>query len=73
MIAIGPEKMLTLFPVSLHVEDLSYTNFWLVPILKDYVIGSSLSYYMEHVVPLAKSFQHASRKGIPSSCSFVQK
>ncbi|XP_031383633.1 RRP12-like protein [Punica granatum] len=62
VIAIGPEKMLTLFPISLHDKDFSYTNFWLVPILKDHVIGSSLNYYMEHIVPLAKSFQQASRK-----------
>lgn len=71
MIAIGPEKMLNLFPISLHPEDFSYTNFWLVPILKDYVIGSSLNYYMDHVVPLARSFQHASHKGMSSACSFL--
>ncbi|KAK4799076.1 hypothetical protein SAY86_024441 [Trapa natans] len=62
VISIGPEKMLNLFPISVHPDDFSYTNFWLVPILKDYIIGSSLNYYMEHIVPLAKTFQQASHK-----------
>ncbi|XVE61118.1 hypothetical protein DITRI_Ditri06bG0014200 [Diplodiscus trichospermus] len=59
---IGPERILTLLPITLHADDLNYSNVWLVPILKDYVVGASLSYYMEHIVPLAKSFQQASRK-----------
>lgn len=60
--AIGPERMLTLLPITLHADDLIYSNVWLVPILKDYVVGASLSYYMEHIVPLAKSFEQASYK-----------
>ncbi|XP_022766661.1 RRP12-like protein [Durio zibethinus] len=59
---IGPERILTLLPISLHADDLIYSNIWLVPILKDYVVGASLRYYMEHIVPLAKSFQQASSK-----------
>lgn len=61
---IGPERILTLLPITLAVDNLIYSNMWLVPILKDYVVGASLSYYMEHIVPLAKSFQQASCKGI---------
>ncbi|PPS01032.1 hypothetical protein GOBAR_AA19619 [Gossypium barbadense] len=60
---IGPERMLTLLPITLSVDNLMHSNMWLVPILKDYVVGASLSYYMEHIVPLAKSFQEASCKG----------
>ncbi|XVF07210.1 hypothetical protein REPUB_Repub06bG0119000 [Reevesia pubescens] len=59
---IGPDRILTLLPISLQANDLSYSNVWLVPILKDYVVGASLRYYMEHIVPLAKSFQQASCK-----------
>ncbi|XWS43128.1 hypothetical protein CRYUN_Cryun16bG0075700 [Craigia yunnanensis] len=59
---IGPERMLTLLPITLHADDLICSNVWLVPILKDYVVGASLRYYMEHIVPLAKSFQQASCK-----------
>ncbi|XVF56162.1 hypothetical protein PTKIN_Ptkin06aG0095200 [Pterospermum kingtungense] len=59
---MGPEKVLTLLPITFHADDLTYSNMWLVPILKEYVIGASLRYYMEHIVPLAKSFQQAGCK-----------
>ncbi|KAG6694233.1 hypothetical protein I3842_09G038600 [Carya illinoinensis] len=62
VIAMGPERILTLLPISLHTDDSTCMNLWLVPILKDYVVGASLRYYMEHIVPLAKSFERASRK-----------
>ncbi|KAK8588814.1 hypothetical protein V6N13_087709 [Hibiscus sabdariffa] len=59
---IGPERILTLLPITLDVDGLIYSNMWLVPILKEYIVGASLSYYMEHIVPLAKSYQQASCK-----------
>lgn len=61
---MGPERILTLLPISLNADDFTCSNVWLVPILKNHVIGASLGYYMEHIVPLAKTFQRASRKGI---------
>ncbi|XP_017977564.1 PREDICTED: RRP12-like protein isoform X2 [Theobroma cacao] len=61
---IGPERILTLLPITLHSDDISYSNVWLVPILKDYVVGACLRYYMESIVPLAKSFQLASSKDL---------
>jgi ribosomal RNA-processing protein 12 len=64
---MGPERILTLLPISLH-DDFTCINIWLIPILKDYVVGASLQYYMEHIVPLAKSFKRASHKGIPQFC-----
>lgn len=65
VVAIGPEKMLMLLPISINPENFTCSNIWLVPILKDHVVGASLGYYMEHIVPLAKSFKQAGRKGIP--------
>lgn len=62
VIAMGPESILTLLPISLHAGDFTCMNVWLIPILKDYVVGASLGYYMEHIVPLAKTFERASRK-----------
>ncbi|XP_024035936.1 RRP12-like protein isoform X3 [Citrus clementina] len=62
VIAMGPERILTLLPISLNADDFTCSNVWLVPILKNHVIGASLGYYMEHIVPLAKTFQRASRK-----------
>ncbi|KAK1294305.1 hypothetical protein QJS10_CPA16g01007 [Acorus calamus] len=65
VIALGPEKMLLLLPITLHSENLTCSNPWLIPILKKYVIGASLQFFMEHVVPLAKSLKKA--------CSEAQK
>ncbi|XP_039161130.1 RRP12-like protein [Eucalyptus grandis] len=60
VIAMGPEKMLSVVPISLRPDNFSSSNVWLVPILRDYVVGSSLEYYMDYIVPLAKSFKRAS-------------
>ena len=61
---MGPEKILSDVPITLDAGGFTCTNIWLVPILKNYVVGASLGYYMERIMPLAKSFQKASRKGI---------
>lgn len=61
---MGIERFLTLVPISLNEHSYTYSNIWLVPILKQYVTGASLAYYMEHIMSLAKSFKKASQKGI---------
>nr|GMC90325.1 RRP12-like protein isoform X1 [Ipomoea batatas] len=61
-IAMGPDKLLALLPISVSVSDYSCSNTWLIPILSKYVIQSTLAFFMEHIVPLAESFQHASFK-----------
>ncbi|XP_024027240.1 RRP12-like protein isoform X3 [Morus notabilis] len=60
--SMGPEKLLMRVPITLNAGDFTCANIWLVPILTKYVVGASLGYYMEHIMPLAKSFQRASRK-----------
>ncbi|KAJ9184815.1 hypothetical protein P3X46_004503 [Hevea brasiliensis] len=62
VVAMGPERILTLIPISVHVDNFTCSNAWLVPILRKHIVGASLGYYMEHIVPLAKSFLKASRK-----------
>ncbi|KAL7169027.1 hypothetical protein ACSBR2_034119 [Camellia fascicularis] len=62
VIAIGPEKILALLPINPNAEDPSCSNVWLIPILRNYVVGSSLGFFMEHVVPLAESFQRVCAK-----------
>ncbi|KAK1384617.1 NUC173 domain-containing protein [Heracleum sosnowskyi] len=62
VIAMGPEKLLDLLPISLNAEDLTCSNIWLIPILKKYITGASLGFFIEHVVPLAESFARASHK-----------
>lgn len=64
--AIGPEKILTLIPIKLNIEDLTCSNAWLIPILRKYVTGSSLRFFMEHFVPLAESFQKLHTKALKS-------
>ncbi|KAJ9695854.1 hypothetical protein PVL29_011032 [Vitis rotundifolia] len=60
--ALGPERILVLLPISLDAENFTCSNIWLVPILNKYVVGASLRYFMEHVMPLAESFKRASHK-----------
>ncbi|XP_043691998.1 RRP12-like protein isoform X2 [Telopea speciosissima] len=62
VIAMGPEKILSLIPISFNAEKLICSNIWLVPILKKYTVGASLEYLMEHIVTLAESLQRASCK-----------
>ncbi|XP_055800973.1 uncharacterized protein LOC129870275 isoform X2 [Solanum dulcamara] len=62
VIAMGPEKLLALLPVSLNMKDYSFSNSWLIPVLNKYICGSSLGFFMKHVVPLAVSFEQASSK-----------
>ena len=69
VIAMGPEKVLTDVPITLNASEFTCSNIWLVPILKNYVVGASLEYYMQHILRLAKSFREASRKGI--SLTFI--
>ncbi|KAL0404905.1 UNVERIFIED_CONTAM: RRP12-like protein [Sesamum radiatum] len=60
--AMGPEKFLGLLPISLSTKNYSCSNIWLMPILKKNIVGSSLRFFMEHIVPLAESFEKGSRK-----------
>ncbi|XP_071909260.1 uncharacterized protein [Coffea arabica] len=62
VIAMGPEKLLVLLPIALDTKDYSCSNTWLIPILKEYVVGSSLGFFMEYFVTLADSLQQESRK-----------
>ncbi|XP_026405282.1 RRP12-like protein isoform X1 [Papaver somniferum] len=60
VIAMGAEKILTLLPVvSFEKEELTSLNIWILPILRKYVVGSSLGYYMEHIIPLLQPLQQA--------------
>ncbi|CAN8230866.1 unnamed protein product [Cochlearia groenlandica] len=55
VVAMRPERLLTLLPITLHAESHMCTNAWLIPILRRYIIGASLEYYINHIAPLAKS------------------
>ncbi|XP_012828029.1 PREDICTED: RRP12-like protein [Erythranthe guttata] len=60
--AMGPEKILASLPISFSAKDCSGSNTWLIPILKKNIVGSSLQFFMEHIIPLAESFEKGSHK-----------
>lgn len=64
VVAMGPERLLSLMPISLDKGNLTCSNTWLIAILKKFVIGASLQFFIEHVVPLARSLRKAYDKGM---------
>lgn len=51
--AMGPHNFLELLPLNMDVPDFSQARTWLLPILKQHVVGSSLQYFAEKMAPLA--------------------
>ncbi|XP_011075328.1 RRP12-like protein isoform X1 [Sesamum indicum] len=62
VVAMGPEKLLGLLPISLSTKNSSCSNIWLITILKKNIVGSSLRFFMDYIVPLAESFEKGSHK-----------
>ncbi|KAL6616735.1 hypothetical protein ACP70R_039005 [Stipagrostis hirtigluma subsp. patula] len=62
VIAMGPDKILSLIPITFDEHRLTCSNTWLLPILDKYIYGAPLQLFLEHIVPLAKSVQNASNK-----------
>ncbi|WVZ67356.1 hypothetical protein U9M48_016444 [Paspalum notatum var. saurae] len=62
LIAMGPDKVLSLIPIAFDEDRLSCSNTWLLPILEKYTYGAQLQLFLEHIVPLAKSVQNASNR-----------
>ncbi|KAL5981810.1 hypothetical protein ACLOJK_015875 [Asimina triloba] len=65
VISMGPDKILSLLPITFNAKKLSCSNVWLIPIFKKYIVGASLYFFLEHIMPLATSIQEA--------CSGVKK
>ncbi|XP_078446780.1 ARM repeat superfamily protein [Wolffia australiana] len=53
--SMGPENILSILPFSFDPENKSYSNMWLIPILKKHTSGASLQYFLDHIVPLVRS------------------
>ncbi|GMH20162.1 hypothetical protein Nepgr_022003 [Nepenthes gracilis] len=62
IVAMGPENILSLVPISFNEENFTCSNIWVLPVLKKYIVGASLGYFMEHIVPISKSLKRASHK-----------
>ncbi|KAJ8491333.1 hypothetical protein OPV22_013054 [Ensete ventricosum] len=60
--AMGPEKFLHILPLNLDVEDVSDANVWLLPILKQHVVGARLSFFLEHILVMVKHIKQKSHK-----------
>ncbi|XP_078444519.1 ARM repeat superfamily protein [Wolffia australiana] len=57
--ALGPELFLKILPLNLD-EDTSQSNAWLLPILKHYIVGASLSFFKRAIIPLIRRLKQKS-------------
>ncbi|GAU23825.1 hypothetical protein TSUD_27350 [Trifolium subterraneum] len=62
LVAMGPETFLSLIPLNLEAEDLSFSNIWLFPILKQYIIGAPLKYFTEEILPMIERLREKAQK-----------
>ncbi|XP_061361599.1 uncharacterized protein LOC133305400 [Gastrolobium bilobum] len=60
--AMGPETLLSLIPLNLEAEDLSDANIWLFPILKQYIVGASLTYFTEEILTMIERLREKARR-----------
>nr|XP_010932375.1 RRP12-like protein [Elaeis guineensis] len=60
--ALGPDAFLHLLPLNLDAEDISDANVWLLPILKQYIIGARLSFFTEKILKIVSRIQQKSLK-----------
>ncbi|MCE3050388.1 hypothetical protein HAX54_047111 [Datura stramonium] len=58
--AMGPESFLTLLPLKLDEQDLSETNIWLLPILKQNIVGAHLSFFTNSILSMVGAMKQRS-------------
>lgn len=58
--AMGPESFLTLLPLKLDAQDLSESNIWLFPILKQNIVGAHLSFFTNSILPMVGAMKQRS-------------
>ncbi|KAK6131765.1 LOW QUALITY PROTEIN: hypothetical protein DH2020_034461 [Rehmannia glutinosa] len=56
----GAEIFLSLLPLNLEVQDLSESNLWLFPILKQYTVGAHLSFFTKSILPTVAEMKRKS-------------
>ncbi|KAL5068261.1 hypothetical protein RYX36_019148 [Vicia faba] len=62
LVVMGPETLLSLIPLNVEAEDLSVSNIWLLPILKQYIVGASLKYFTEEIFPMIERTREKAQK-----------
>ncbi|XP_070037346.1 uncharacterized protein [Nicotiana tomentosiformis] len=58
--AMGPESFLTLLPLKLDAQDLSESNIWLFPILKQNIVGAHLSFFTNSILSMVGAMKQRS-------------
>lgn len=67
--AMGPETFLGFLPLNLEAEDLSEVNVWVFPILKQYIIGARLSFFVEAILGSVGQMKQKSQQ----VCTLIQR
>lgn len=62
LVAMGPETFLSFIPLNLEAEDLSVSNIWLFPILKQYIVGAHLKYFTDEILPMIGRIREKAQK-----------
>ena len=60
--AMGPDKFLATLPLEMDGPNLTESRVWLLPILKQHMVGARLRFYQETLVPLATRLRERARK-----------
>ncbi|KAL2650995.1 hypothetical protein R1flu_019123 [Riccia fluitans] len=60
--AMGPEQFLNILPLDMDNSDLATSRIWLLPILKQYIIGARLRFFADHLLPLASRLRAREQK-----------
>lgn len=60
--AMGPDKLLAMLPLEMDGANLTESRVWLLPILKQHMVGARLQFYQETLVPLATRLRERARK-----------
>ncbi|KAL7096137.1 hypothetical protein ACP275_10G064800 [Erythranthe tilingii] len=58
--AMGPENFLSVLPLKLEAEDLTESNHWLFPILKQYTVGADLNFFTTLILPMVGKMKRKS-------------
>ncbi|KAJ4957678.1 hypothetical protein NE237_024789 [Protea cynaroides] len=59
--AMGPGVFLSLIPLNLEGEDFSVANIWVIPILKQYTVGASLSFFTKSILGMVELMRQKSQ------------
>ncbi|GBG72256.1 hypothetical protein CBR_g11186 [Chara braunii] len=59
--AMGPEQFLKILPLEMDNQDLSHSRAWLLPIMKQHVVGARLQFFAEYFLPLSAKLRERAR------------